>query len=401
MLLKCKLGGHEWQRVYRSTDSCATQAKCSRCGAVGGELGDRHEWVWVDRDPCVKQQVCQRCGELGEVDEKQHLWEEAYQPGSYEIRTICLRCRATSTRQSAFSKFVNQTEITQTLMVMVAAARRRQEPLHHLLLCGQPGMGKTSLAMIIAADMGVSVETFIGSKAASERDLTECLTNLRFGDILLVKQIELMPTQILDFLIRAMEEYRLSIAVGKGSSARKLDLTLPGFTMIGTTSRPFQHAERVGALAYAFNLAPYDTADIQTIVSQKASQLGIVIEQDASYLLAERSSGCPGEALRALEQVYDYATVYSDRQITSAIVYQALALFGARWNPPAVERLPIPDAVKMYVWQRDGGHCVRCGSQENLEYDHIIPVSKGGSNTARNIQLLCSSCNRAKGANIV
>ncbi len=251
-----------------------------------------------------------------------------------------------------------------------------------------------------------------------------------------------MRRPILELLVRAMEEFRIEISVGKGSSARRIGLKLPHFTVVGTTSGPSKVLDRLGNLMYAFNLDPYSTADMQTIITSSASRLGVAITVEASYLLAERSNGCPGEALLALKKVHQYAIVYADGVITSATASAALAVFGERWNAPVCERQAIPDDVglfdemgappvyerqaipddvgifgdmrnplayerqaisddvKMFVWRRDRGHCAKCGSQANLEYDHIIPVSKGGSNTARNIQLLCAQCNRSKGANI-
>jgi hypothetical protein len=122
---------------------------------------------------------------------------------------------------------------------------------------------------------------------------------------------------------------------------------------------------------------------------------------EATNLLAEQSNGCPGEALLVLKKVHEYAIAYADGQITSTIARDALAVFSSKNKSILLERQPISDDIKVFVWQRDGGRCAKCGSQEKLEYDHIIPISKGGSNTARNIQLLCEKCNRSKSANIV
>lgn len=101
-----------------------------------------------------------------------------------------------------------------------------------------------------------------------------------------------------------------------------------------------------------------------------------------------------------LKKVYKYAIAYTEGRITQEVAKNALELFGPINNPTVFSRQSISDDVKMFVWQRDEGRCVKCGGQENLEYDHIIPISKGGSNTARNIQILCEKCNRSKGANI-
>jgi 5-methylcytosine-specific restriction endonuclease McrA len=147
-------------------------------------------------------------------------------------------------------------------------------------------------------------------------------------------------------------------------------------------------------------LAAYDVHEISQIIPSLAKQQGITIDSEAADLLAEYCNGCPSEASVLLKKAHEYAVAYAAGYITPAVARDALAVFGSKSNSSSKERQPIPDDVKMFVWQRDGGRCVKCGSQENLEYDHIIPVSKGGSNTARNIQLLCEKCNRTKGAKI-
>jgi 5-methylcytosine-specific restriction endonuclease McrA len=209
-----------------------------------------------------------------------------------------------------------------------------------------------------------------------------------------------MRKPLVEVLVPATADFILDITVGKGPSARNVKLNLPHFTLVGTTSKPSQVDERLSSLMFVFDFAAYDVHEIGQIVPSLASQQGIAIDSETADLLAEYCNGCPGEASVLLKKVHEYAIAYAAGHITPAIARDALAVFGPKSSSPSRERQPIPDDVRTFVWQRDGGRCAKCGSQENLEYDHIIPVSKGGSNTARNIQLLCEKCNRSKGANI-
>ncbi|MFT3894078.1 MAG: HNH endonuclease [Anaerolineales bacterium] len=305
-----------------------------------------------------------------------------------------------NTNLSGFFEYVGQDEIKFSLATLMTAAGKKQEPVHHFLLCGQPGMGKVTLSKIVAAKMGVNAK--IASSQAIEKiaDLATILTNLRAGDLLVIEQIEAMRRQVLDMLISAITDFTFEIVIGKGNSARNVKLRLPQFTLVGTTSKHTKVDERLTKIMFVLNFAPYNVAEISKIISLSVPQ-EIEIEDAATGLLAEHSNGCPSEAIIMIRKVHEYAIAYGDGKITSKIAKEALAVFGIKNNPPIYERQQIPDDVKMFVWQRDGGRCVKCRSQVNLEYDHIIPVSKGGSNTARNIQLLCENCNRAKGANLV
>ena len=397
----CELGFHNWKRAYLSMDSCKIQERCSRCGVVKGQIIVMHKWEWVQRNPCVSQQVCKRCGAIGQIDEKGHQWKEIYKPNSYEIQKTCERCGITGTYPSGFSTFIDQEEIKPSLMTLVAAARKKGEPLHHLLLCGQLGMGQVTLAKIIAAEMGVNTKITSGKTIEKLENFENCLYNLRAGDFLIIEQIESMRKLGLNVLVPAMANFMFDFIVGKGPSARNIKIKLPRFTVVGTTSKPSQLDERLKSLMFAFNFTPYDKFEVGKIISLFATQQEINIGMEATNLLAEQSSGCPGEALLVLKKVHEYAIAYADGQITSTIARDALAVFSSKNKSILLERQPISDDIKVFVWQRDGGRCAKCGSQEKLEYDHIIPISKGGSNTARNIQLLCEKCNRSKSANIV
>ena len=151
---------------------------------------------------------------------------------------------------------------------------------------------------------------------------------------------------------------------------------------------------------FVFNFVPYDLDQIQKLVSLYTSNNKIDLSSEVVQILAEFSKGILSEAIRSLDKAQKYAEYFNDGKINSEIAAKAVEGLGLTSNSSNYERQSIPDDVKIFVWQRDEGRCVKCGSQENLEYDHIIPVSKGGSNTARNIQILCEKCNRSKGSNL-
>jgi Holliday junction resolvasome RuvABC ATP-dependent DNA helicase subunit len=405
MSFQCDLGFHDWKKVYVDTTSCAVQERCSRCGTVRGQVVVLHRWELVEQNPCLSKQVCKRCSAIGQNEEKEHQWKLHYITNSYELQKTCERCGLTTTDPSGFSIFVGQEEIKPGLITLVVSARKEGKALHHLLFVGQSGMGKATLAKFIAHEMGVNAITVSGQTIEQDKDIADVVTNLRAGDFFIIEQIELMRKNALETLISIMTDFSFGIVIGKGASARNINLKLPRFTVVGTTSKPLQIDERLKKLVFVFNFIPYSSLEISKIIVLSALLEEIKIEAEAVLLLTKQSNGYPSDALLALKQAHEYAIAYGDRKITSTIAKEALSVFGSKnnfpINSPIFERQPIPDDVKMFVWQRDGGHCAKCGSQENLEYDHIIPVSKGGSNTARNIQLLCERCNRSKSANIV
>ena len=149
-----------------------------------------------------------------------------------------------------------------------------------------------------------------------------------------------------------------------------------------------------------YDFAPYDASELEKIILLLAKDEGIVIDPNSASLIANNCNGNSRQASMLLGKIQKYAVAYMAGQISQTVVSEALAVFNRNNTLSPKGRQPIPDDVKMFVWQRDNGRCVICGSQENLEYDHIIPISKGGSNTARNIQLLCEKHNRSKGGNL-
>ena len=272
-------------------------------------------------------------------------------------------------------------------------------PLPHTLFCGSHGMGKTTLATVAAREMGVNYR-IISDVSIRAGDWASVLSNLREREVLIIEQIDQVTKSSLELLVSAMDTYILDLTVGIGPAARSIRLHLPSFTVIGTSSRPSRVNESLRSLMFVFNFEPYEETELAIIILSAAQRQGIEIVPEAAILLARYSDGNPSQGLNLLKKAHMYAIVRADGRITPDVVENASTLFELDDAPRAAARQRIPDDVKRFVWQRDGGRCVKCGSRENLEFDHIIPISKGGSNTARNIQLLCARCNRAKGANV-
>ncbi|MCR4280551.1 MAG: Holliday junction branch migration DNA helicase RuvB [Candidatus Komeilibacteria bacterium] len=230
-------------------------------------------------------------------------------------------------RPQSLEEFIGQNKIKDSLHIFMEAARRRSEPVEHVLLYGPPGLGKTTLAHIIAKQMGVNIKVTSGPAIEKAGDLAAILTNLEEGDILFVDEIHRLNKLIEEVLYPAMEDYALDIIIGKGPSARTLRLDLPRFTILGATTRynllssPLR--DRFGA---TYHLTYYNKEDIKKIITRSAMILKIEIDSGAAELLAERSRLTPRVANRLLKRVRDYAQVKGDGIISHALAHEALQM---------------------------------------------------------------------------
>lgn len=213
-------------------------------------------------------------------------------------------------RPLSFDEYVGQDRVKDNLKVFIQAARERGEALDHVLFSGPPGLGKTTLAHIIAREMGANIKTTSGPVIERAGDLAAILTNLEKGDVLFVDEIHRLNRVIEEILYPAMEDYQLDIIIGQGPSARSIKLDLPPFTLVGATTRaglltsPLR--ERFGVLA---RLEFYPPEDLKKIISRSARLLGIEINDDGAYEIARRSRGTPRIANRLLRRVRDFAQV--------------------------------------------------------------------------------------------
>jgi len=230
-----------------------------------------------------------------------------------------------SLRPKALRDYIGQEKAKENLSVFIAAAKQRTEPLDHVLLHGPPGLGKTTLAGIIAAEMGVNIRITSGPAIEKPGDLAALLTNLAENDILFVDEIHRLNRSVEEILYPAMEDYALDIIVGKGPSANSIRLDLPRFTLIGATTRAGQlSAPLRDRFGVTLRLELYSPEELSLIVKRSAGILNVPIEDTGAFEIAKRSRGTPRIANRMLRRVRDFAQVKADGVITKAVADQAL-----------------------------------------------------------------------------
>ena len=230
-----------------------------------------------------------------------------------------------SLRPRSLSEYIGQKKVKENLSIFIEAAKMRKEPLDHVLLHGPPGLGKTTLAGIIANEMGVSMRITSGPTIEKPGDLAALLTNLQENDILFVDEIHRLNRTVEEILYPAMEDYAIDIIIGKGPSANSIRLDLPRFTLIGATTRSGQlTAPLRDRFGVTMRLELYSPEELQLIVKRSAEILGIEIEPEGAKEIAFRSRGTPRIANRLLRRVRDFAQVRADGVITRAVADEAL-----------------------------------------------------------------------------
>jgi len=226
------------------------------------------------------------------------------------------------------AEFVGQPRIKEQLGLLIEGARGREEPVDHVLLSGPPGLGKTTLAGIVANEIGVGFRPTSGPALERAGDLAAILTNLEEGDVLFVDEVHRMPRAVEEVLYPALEDFKIDVVIGKGPSARSIRLDLPRFTLIAATTRPGlltlplrQRFDFTGRLDY------YSSEDLARVVERSAGILGVSVDAGGAQEIASRSRGTPRIANRLLRRVRDYAEVRGDGRVSTASAADALAVF--------------------------------------------------------------------------
>ena len=232
-----------------------------------------------------------------------------------------------SLRPSTLSQYIGQEPLKARLQVYIQAARQREEPLDHVLLYGPPGLGKTTLAMVIANEMGVGLRTTSGTAIEKSGDLLALLNELQPGDVLFIDEIHRMPKTVEEMLYSAMEDFYVDIIAGEGPTARPIHFPLPPFTLIGATTRAGMLSQplrdRFGIVEH---MAYYTTAELAEIIQRSADIFNTTIKESGAIELARRSRGTPRVANRLLRRVRDFAMVKQRDDIDDAMVNFSLDL---------------------------------------------------------------------------
>jgi Holliday junction DNA helicase RuvB len=230
-------------------------------------------------------------------------------------------------RPRSLDELVGQHKVKENLAILIAAARQRTEPLDHVLFYGPPGLGKTTLAHILANEMGVNIKVTSGPAIERQGDLAAILSNLNQGDILFVDEIHRLGKAVEEVLYPAMEDFALDIVIGKGPAARAIRLKLPRFTVIGATTRlALLTAPLRARFGATFRLDYYDAASMLTILQKAAAKLNVGVANGGLEEIASRTRGTPRVALRLLRRVRDFAEVRGQGVITQAVAHEALDL---------------------------------------------------------------------------
>jgi Holliday junction DNA helicase RuvB len=256
-------------------------------------------------------------------------------------------------RPQSLSDLIGQETVKENLAILIAAARQRKEPLDHVLFYGPPGLGKTTLAHVVANEMGVSIKVTSGPAIERAGDLAAILTNLRAGDVLFIDEVHRLGKAVEEVLYPAMEDYALDIIIGKGPSARSIRLKLPHFTVIGATTRlALMTAPLRARFGAVYRLDYYSLEAMQSIVKRATRILHVETDAEGMEEIARRARGTPRVALRLMRRVRDYAQVRADGRVSKKVAREALDLL-------AVDPLGLDDldrrVLKTVIHKYSGG----------------------------------------------
>ncbi len=274
-----------------------------------------------------------------------------------------------SIRPRTLDEYIGQERVKENLRIFIEAARKRREPLDHVLLYGPPGLGKTTLAHIIANELGVQIRVTSGPAIERPGDLAALLTNLEDHDLLFIDEVHRLNRMVEEILYPAMEDFVLDIIIGKGANARSVRIDLPRFTLVGATTRagalsaPLR--DRFGII---HRLDFYEGADLKKIITRSARILQIEIEPEGAEVLARRARGTPRIANRLLKRVRDYAQVKADGVITRAVADEALNMLEVdEKGLDRVDRLLLETIIRKFDGGPVGVETLAAATQEAVE----------------------------------
>ena len=248
-----------------------------------------------------------------------------------------------SLRPQRLSEYIGQRELKKNLKVFIGAAKKREEPLDHVLLYGPPGLGKTTLAYVIANELGSKIKTINGPAIEKTGDLAAILTELEPGDVLFIDEIHRLPRIVEEVLYGAMEDYQLSFLVNSDGTSKALTLPLPPFTLVGATTRAGDLSSPLRArFGISAKIDFYPAEDLKEIVMRTAKVLEMPISEEAAMLIAERSRGTPRIANRIYRRVRDFATYHEDKEISVEATNEAL-------NALKIDELGLDDVDIKYL----------------------------------------------------
>ena len=279
-----------------------------------------------------------------------------------------------SLRPKQFADFVGQTPVVENLRVAMQATKRRKEPLEHLLLAGPPGLGKTSIAHIVANEMGAKITATSGPAIERAGDLIGILTNLGTGDVLFIDEIHRLSKVVEEFLYPALENFEIDFVIDKGPYAKTIKFHLKHFTLIGATTRSGLLSNPLRSrFGMVYHLDFYQPDELIEIINRSSKILGVTLEPDAARTIAERARGTPRVANRLLRRVRDYAQVKSRGAISKEVAEAALAAQGVDgFGLDAIDRRVLKTVIEIYSGGPVGIEALAAALNE--ERDTIVDV---------------------------